>query len=277
MLLEVAIDLGENRPSCSTGGNIRLWKGFVMARVNIIVSKKGGVGKSLIAAMVGEYLTEKRAKAKMSPPVLIDLDPTNATFSSFEALNVSFLEVMSNDDIDRRKFDALVEQICKAAKDDVFLIDTGSNAYISLMGYMVQNAVPDLLLAAGHEVVIHVPIMGGAELIQTMECLKEVGEKIPKAALIAVWLNTKNGSIEYMGTAFENSDTYKTVKDRVRSVTTFYEWRADMATDIAETLKVGKTFNEAAQDPSAAIMVRQRMTMARRYMFERIEASRVCE
>ncbi len=248
-----------------------------MARVNMVVGTKGGIGKSLIACMLAEYLVEKRGAAGLNPPMLMDIDPTNGSFSAIEGLGVKFLDVLTNDDIDRNKFDVLVENVSNAQHDDVFVIDTGSNAYIPLMTYMSVNAVPEMLMENGAEIVLHIPIMGGSELVQTVRCMNEVCKKTPKEAKIAVWLNGKNGSIEFQGKSFENMDAFKNNKARVKSIIRIYEWPVDMAKDIAESLKNGKTFLEAAQDANATVMTRQRMKMARRYMFERIEASGVCE
>lgn len=248
-----------------------------MTRVNLVMGAKGGIGKSLVSCIMAEYLVEKRKAVGLSPPFLMDIDPSNGSFFAIKGLDVQFLDVITNDDIDRNKFDVLVEKIGNAQDDDVFVIDTGSNAYIPLMTYMSVNAVPEMLMDNGAEIVVHVPIMGGSELIQTTRCLSEVCDKTPDAAKIAVWLNSRNGSIEFQGQSFESMTPYKDNKKRIKSITRIYEWPVDMAKDISESLKNGMTFLDASQDPNALIMTRQRMKMARRYMFERIDASGVCE
>ncbi len=248
-----------------------------MARLNLIVGSKGGIGKSLVACMLSEYLVEKREAVGLPPPVLMDIDPANGSFSTIKGLGVKFVDVLTKDDIDRSKFDVLVEKVGTAQPNDVFVIDTGGNTYIPLMTYMTVNAVPEMLMEEGAEIVLHVPIMGGIELAQTMHCLDEVAKKMPPPAEIAVWLNSNNGSIEHQGKPFDKMEVYKSNQKRIRSITRIYEWPIDMARDITESLKNGKTFLEAATDPNATIMTRQRMKMARRYMFERIDASGVCE
>lgn len=248
-----------------------------MTRVNMVMGAKGGIGKSLLSCIMADYLVEKRELTGLAPPILMDLDPSNASFSAIQGFNVKLLDAITNDDIDKNKFDVLVEKVGNAHPEDVFLIDTGSNAYIPLMTYLNINVVPEMLMEGGVEIVIHIPIMGGSELPQTMRCFNEIGNKMPNAAQLAIWLNCRNGSIEHQGNLFESMEPYKVHKKRVKSITRIYKWPVDMAKDISESLKNGRSFLEASQDANATMMTRQRMKMARRYMFERIDASGVCE
>ena len=75
-----------------------------MAKIHMVLQGKGGVGKSLIAAILAQYKT-----GKGTPPLCIDTDPVNATFHGFKALKVKRLQIMDGDEINPRHFDALVE------------------------------------------------------------------------------------------------------------------------------------------------------------------------
>ena len=75
-----------------------------MSNVHIVLQGKGGVGKSLAASMLAQYLT-KRGES----PLCIDTDPINATLAGFQSLNVSKVELLENGDINPRKFDAMME------------------------------------------------------------------------------------------------------------------------------------------------------------------------
>jgi CO dehydrogenase nickel-insertion accessory protein CooC1 len=59
-----------------------------MSKIHIILQGKGGVGKSLIAAVLAQYKTSKGQN-----PLCIDTDPVNATFNGFKALNVQRLQI----------------------------------------------------------------------------------------------------------------------------------------------------------------------------------------
>jgi CO dehydrogenase nickel-insertion accessory protein CooC1 len=79
-----------------------------MAKIHMILQGKGGVGKSLIAALLAQY--KKNAGQQ---PLCIDTDPVNATFHGFEKLQVKRLQIMENEEINPRNFDALVELIAQ--------------------------------------------------------------------------------------------------------------------------------------------------------------------
>ena len=50
-----------------------------MSKIHIILQGKGGVGKSLIAAVLAQYKASKGQN-----PLCIDTDPVNATFNGFK-------------------------------------------------------------------------------------------------------------------------------------------------------------------------------------------------
>ena len=70
-----------------------------MAKIHMILQGKGGVGKSLIAAILAQY---KMGTGQQ--PLCIDTDPVNATFHGFEKLNVKRLQIMENEEINPRNF-----------------------------------------------------------------------------------------------------------------------------------------------------------------------------
>ena len=67
---------------------------------------KGGVGKSFICTLLAQY-----KMAKGPAPLCVDTDAVNGTFHGFGALNVVKLDVLEGKEINRGKFDKLVELI----------------------------------------------------------------------------------------------------------------------------------------------------------------------
>jgi cellulose biosynthesis protein BcsQ len=59
-----------------------------MAKINVVLQGKGGVGKSFIAATLAQYKINKGHE-----PLCIDTDPVNATFAGYKALNVTRLQM----------------------------------------------------------------------------------------------------------------------------------------------------------------------------------------
>ncbi len=72
---------------------------------------------------------------------------------------------------------------------------------------MRVNEVYEMIAARGVEILLHVPIVGGGDMFPTLKTLDEVVANTP--AKIAVWINQKNGRVEYQGKTFEESDRYE--------------------------------------------------------------------
>ena len=72
-----------------------------MSKIHIILQGKGGVGKSLIASLLTQYLIHKGNDPK-KPLTLIDTDPINKTFSRYERLPVNALDIIENEEINQQ-------------------------------------------------------------------------------------------------------------------------------------------------------------------------------
>jgi MinD-like ATPase involved in chromosome partitioning or flagellar assembly len=57
--------------------------------VHLILQGKGGVGKSLISAILGQYFLHKKIT-----PHCFDTDPVNATFAQYQALQAEHINVL---------------------------------------------------------------------------------------------------------------------------------------------------------------------------------------
>jgi hypothetical protein len=233
---------------------------------------KGGIGKTLIASTMAQYLRERERKVDC-----IDLDYKNASFSQYAKLNVTCLDLETDGDIEKRKFDVLIERIAAADNDTDFILDSGGNIYIPLNNYMRSNDVYNLLLDMGHRILLHVPIMGGSELDETMNTLNELCAFMPDAARIAVWLNTYHGIIEKDGKSFEQSSIYKNHKKRIYTLVSIPKFAADMRQDVSEMYKNKMTYEEAIASPSFPLMPRQRIKMAKNKLFSAMALAKVCD
>src|SRR4051795_6729771 len=96
-----------------------------MAKIHMILQGKGGVGKSVIAALLAQYIAGNGKK-----PLCIDTDPVNATFHGYKELDVHRLQIMEGDEINPRHFDALVEMIAPTRDDAI--IDNGASSFVPL-------------------------------------------------------------------------------------------------------------------------------------------------
>ncbi len=142
-----------------------------MRKLNLTVGDKGGIGKSFIAALMAQYIRDNITTGK---PICIDMDMKNKTFSRYSDLGVELIDVRTEGDIDRSKFDILINRIDEAGDDDVIIVDVGGNIYISMTDYMRVNEAYEMIAARGVEIILHVPIVGGGDMFPTLKTLDEV-------------------------------------------------------------------------------------------------------
>jgi hypothetical protein len=88
-------------------------------QVHFILQGKGGVGKSLVAAVLGQYFQARKVALHC-----FDTGPVNATFAQYQALSAAHLNVLRRGAIYDKRFDELVEKICN--QDGICIVDTGA-------------------------------------------------------------------------------------------------------------------------------------------------------
>ena len=119
-----------------------------------VASGKGGVGKSLVASLLCQYLIEQGREI-----LAFDTDPLNQTLTGYKDLPVKELHLMKGDDIDRRRFDQLIEDILTAPGDVV--VDNGAASFVPLSAYLKENQTIDFIEESGIRVLIHTVFTGG--------------------------------------------------------------------------------------------------------------------
>lgn len=238
-----------------------------MAKIHIILQGKGGVGKSLIAATIAQYKASKG-----QTPLCIDTDPVNATFEGYKALNVHRLNIIEDDEINTRNFDALIEKISETEHDVV--IDNGASSFVPLSHYLTSNEVPGLLKEMGHELIIHSVITGGQALLDTLNGFSQLVAQFPEEAGFVVWLNPYWGAVEHEGKPFEQLQAYKSNKGFVSSIISIPDLKKDTyGRDFSEMLQARKTFEETINDDSRTIMTRQRLKIVREKLYAQLDQS----
>lgn len=236
-----------------------------MKQVHIILQGKGGVGKSLVASLVAQYL-----RSKGDPFVAIDTDPNNATLSGYKSLNVKRLEVMKNGSIIERNFDSMIEQIVE--EDSHFVIDNGSSNFSPFKTYMVKNNLIKIISDRNKKVFIHTVIKGGQELRVTLAGFDILAEQLPAQARIVVWLNEHIAEVKGEGKAFEEMKLYKKYKDRVNGMVRLeYETSTAEGQDMKQMLSSSLTFDEVKDSPDFSFMPKTRLLRIRDEIFSQLE------
>ena len=238
-----------------------------MAKIHMVLQGKGGVGKSLIAAILAQYNVSKGKQ-----PLCIDTDPVNATFHGFKALNVKRLQIMDGDEINPRHFDSLVELIAPSTVD--VIIDNGASSFVPLSHYLISNQVPALLQEMGHELVVHTVITGSQALTDTVNGFAQLATQFPAESSFIVWLNPYWGAIEYEGKSFEQMKAYINNKSRVTAIIKMPTLKEETyGRDLADMLQEHLTFDEALANSALTIMTRQRLKIVKSALFAQLDNS----
>jgi len=240
-----------------------------MAKFHMVLQGKGGVGKSVLAAILAQYKVSKGQK-----PLCIDTDPVNATFHGYKSLDVKRLQVMDGDEINSRNFDSLVELLASSEEDAI--IDNGASSFVPLSHYLISNQVPALLQDMGHELVVHTVITGGQALLDTLNGFAQVVTQFPTEASFVVWLNPFWGLIEHDGKSFEQLKAYRDNKERVSAIVQIPALKEQTyGRDLSDMLQKRMTFDEALAMESLTIMTRQRLKIVRDKLYSELDEAEV--
>lgn len=233
--------------------------------VHLILQGKGGVGKSLVASVIGQYFRD-RGKAA----VCIDTDPVNQTLAQYQALGAEHLKLMTDGRVDVRLFDQLMERLL--TEPHSFVIDNGASTFIALWDYIQENAVVQTLEQSGRNVFLHSVVTGGQAMLDTLSGLHDVASKCPARNLV-VWANEFFGPVEYEGKRLSDMKVFTRHRDRIRGTVTIPKRSSDtFGRDVEEMLRAKLTFAEVIEDRKFSIMSRQRLTLVRRELFDQLDA-----
>jgi hypothetical protein len=247
---------------------------FSMSIAHFVLQGKGGVGKSLVASLLYQYIDKQGLKVSG-----IDTDPVNSTFAGYANLDVTALDILKGDDIDQRRFDQLMEIVTTSVADHI-VIDNGAATFVPLLSYLKQNKALDLLLELGHSILLHTVLTGGQAAQDTATGLKtlasnfidtDLGQKIG----LVVWLNRYFGELASGETKLENFKVYQEYKDKFYAVISIPDRKhSTFGQDLEDMFSRRETF-EAAINSSSPLMTRQRLLMFWRDVQVEIEKARL--
>jgi hypothetical protein len=228
-----------------------------MATINMVLQGKGGVGKSLVASLLGQYHLSRGL-----PTVCIDTDPVNATLAGYGAFKAIPLDIMNGgDDVDSRQFDKLVETMLALPEETQLVIDNGAATFLPFCSYLAENAVFALLKEQKQIVRIHSVVTGGQATLDTLSGLSSLLKNFTGMP-ITVWLNSFFGPIMAEGKKFEEMSIYADNLEAFEAVIRLPERRKEtFGKDLEQMLKDRLTFAEAENGAGYPIMMRQRLKM----------------
>jgi PHD/YefM family antitoxin component YafN of YafNO toxin-antitoxin module len=208
-----------------------------MKEFHCILQTKGGIGKSVAAAWLSQYLLDQ-GRAVLT----IECDQSNRTLSRYERLQTERLDLLDKDEqIDRRRFDALMERLVED-HEPILVMDNGQASFVPLTRYLVECDALSLLRQAGRRSFVHCVVTGGQLGPSTLSGLEQILSALSESAEIVVWRNVH--------------------LDR---------WSKPFEDDVQEMLQSFLTFEEALQSPDLGLMSRQRLAMVQRRVFGELQ------
>ena len=235
-----------------------------MSSIHCILQGKGGVGKSLIAALLTQYLLSKNEAVYCA-----DTDPVNDTFARYKSFGAQRVKIMNGDNnIDARSFDSLIESL--VGYEGVSVIDNGASTFVPLSSYFTENSVIELLQGAGKEVFIHTVLTGGQAIDDTMSGLGALLKSQP--AQVVVWENEFFGEVAKDGKRFADTNMYRSNAGRIKGIIKIHKRNQDTFGRDMEMLVSNKmTFDEAMTSDLFTLMPRQRLKIVQRSIFDQLE------
>ena len=239
--------------------------GRAVTTIHISLQGKGGVGKSLISAILSQYLVSRGQDVHG-----IDADPVNQTMSEYKALAVSRLNLLRDGNVDPREFDLLMERFL--TESGTFVVDTGASTFIPLWHYLLENQALDYLRERGKRVFIHSVITGGQSLNDTLGGFEQLAETTQEKNIV-VWLNEYFGAVLQDGSSFRDMAVYTKHAEKVHGSVAIVRRTADtFGRDVEEMVCQKMTFDEAISEGGFTIMAKQRLRVVQRDLFEQLDA-----
>jgi hypothetical protein len=220
---------------------------------HFVLQGKGGVGKSLVASLLAQYLADqKRLEA------CFDTDPVNGSLQAIPALKAQPIALLADDTLNVVAVDRLVEAIVRAKADVV--VDNGAASFLPFSRYLVENDIPAVLREHATPMVVHTVVTGGGNGMDTLKGLDALVRHFAPGAEIVVWINEFFGATRFEGTEFEETNVYREHRAHIRGLVHLRKLDPVMfAPNLARMLESHMTFAEAAASSEFMLMEKSRL------------------
>ena len=234
--------------------------------IHLTLQGKGGVGKSLVAAVLAQYLKNAGRDVRC-----IDTDPVNRTFAQYSALGADRLQLRDEHNrIDQRSFDSMMERFL-LEEGATFIVDNGASTFLPLWHYLLENNALDYLRENGKTIYVHTVITGGQALIDTLNGFHELAQTSQDRNIV-VWINEYFGKVEAEGKKLSEMAAFRDNADKVCGAVVFAKRNQDtFGRDLEDMISAKLTFHEAIAQSKLPIMAKQRLKVVQRDLFEQIE------
>ncbi len=231
---------------------------------HFVLQGKGGVGKSLVASLLAQWLADQGRLQGC-----YDTDPVNGSLQSIPALAAEPVELLAGDALNVKGVDRLIEAILAAEREVV--VDNGAASFLPFSRYLVENGIAGVLGERGVSMIVHTVITGGSNGLDTLKGLSALVEHFAPGAQIVVWVNEFFGPARFTGTDFEQTVIYKEHRAKLRG--TIYLRALDpvmFAPNFAEMLERKLTFAEAIASDDFMLMEKSRLFRIRAAIWDQL-------
>ena len=238
-----------------------------MRKAHFVLQGKGGVGKTFVASLIAQYLSERG-----EPVACLDTDQVNGSFQDITALGAHLVRILKDEseEIDIAEMDGMVERIL--TEDSHFVVDNGATSFVPMSRYLVQDGVVEAIRGAGKRVVVHTIVAGGPELVHTGRGFHAVVRQFPAEVEIVLWLNEHHGEVRGAdGKGFEDTPLYQEARHRLSGTVRLprlnpHTFGANLTAMLARNM----TFAEADCSSDFFAMAKQRLRQIKRPIFEQM-------
>lgn len=233
--------------------------------IHLVLQGKGGVGKSLVASWLAEFLISRGQAVRC-----IDGDPVNRSMGQYKAFCAEKLDLLNQDGVlQRTRYDKLMERFL--GEHAVYVVDSGATAFLPFWTYLVESDAVELMRRAGRTVYIHIPISAGEMLNDTLLGFKTLAASATDRILV-VWINEYFGPVSRDGKAFNQMQVYLDNQEKVVASVAIPERNRDTFGESIRMMRERKlTFEEAVSSGDFGLMDRYRLERVRRELFEQLQ------
>jgi len=245
-----------------------------MKYVHWVLQGKGGVGKTFTAFVLHQYFQGKGMEV-----MGVDTDVVNHSYAAYKQFNVHVLPLLKDEDqIDKEKFDAIVEMVSTMPESTCMVVDSGASTFYPATKYLKQQEIPQMFGEMGVRLMMHTVITGGQALQDTVDGLALVMKFFPGVPIV-VWLNHKDGKVTHNGKRFQELEFYRKNEKLIHAVIDLPERdESTFGKNLRELLARNQTFDEAlASESELYLMVKHRLKIYWRDIFTVVDAAGLLE
>lgn len=226
-------------------------------KLHFVLQGKGGVGKTLVALLLSQYLQESG-----QPVRVVDTDPVNSTMSNLSFVEAEHVAIFQGKKVDTKALDGLVQRLL--TEDAHFVVDNGAASFVPVSTYLLENGVAELAVEHGRELVVHTVVTGGPGMLDTLKGLASVLKGFPESVRVVVWLNDYFGPIENkVGQPFEELPAYRDNAERLGTPVRLRSLSDEATSDLRDMIGKRLTFAAALAPDGGGMLLVQRSRLFR--------------